>query len=73
MSDQNAEQNADQMHTQSPDDQEPPVTQPPRPVVEDGRKSGADDEETDEISGPSNPQATTGPSQPLGAGLTDAQ
>jgi hypothetical protein len=71
MSEQNAQNAAQAMRTQSPEDQEPPVTQPPHPVVEDGQKSGADDEETDEMSGPSDPQATTKQSQPLGAGLTD--
>jgi hypothetical protein len=71
MSEQNDQNAAQAMRTQSPEDQEPPVTQPPRPVVEDGQKSGADDEETDEMSGPSDPQATTKQSQPLGAGLTD--
>lgn len=61
--------NADQMKTQSAEDQEPPVTQQKAPITQDEQAAGADDEETNEMIGTNTP-AENGP-KTLGVGLSE--
>ena len=65
---------ADRMRTQSPGDQEPPVTQPPTPAAADSQAAG-DDAEAGEMVGTNSPGtgAHTDNGQPtmLGEGLTE--
>ena len=64
--------NADQMRTKTDADQEPPVTQPPNPIVESERGAGADDEETNEMMGTNAASEGEGNApRTLGVGLTD--
>jgi len=62
--------NADQMRTQTDADQEPPVTQLSKPIVESEQAAGADDEETDEMKGTNAAAEGEAPSsRTLGVGL----
>jgi hypothetical protein len=63
---------ADQMRTQSDADQEPPVTQPPKPIVESEKAAGADDEETNEMKGTNAAaEGEAGAPRTLGVGLSE--
>ena len=64
--------NADQMRTQTDADQEPPVTQLSKPIVESEQAAGADDEETDEMKGTNAAgEGEAGASRTLGVGLSE--
>lgn len=62
---------AEKMRTHTDADQEPPVTQPPKPIVESEKAAGADDEETDEMKGTNAASPAGDGPQTLGVGLTD--
>ncbi len=63
---------ADQMRTQSDADQEPPVTQLSKPIVESEKAAGADDDETDEMKGTNAAaEGENGAPRTLGVGLSE--
>ena len=63
---------ADQMRTHTDADQEPPVTQLSKPIVESEKAAGADDGETDEMQGTNAAaEGEAGAPRTLGVGLSE--